>query len=59
MYSVLGTADTTLQNALNSATTYFSNNIGIVIAAFVAVAGLLWLLTLGFNSIGLRRKRAV
>jgi hypothetical protein len=42
--------------AVGQGTSYFSSNIGVIIGAFVAVAALLWLLTLGFRSMGIRRK---
>jgi hypothetical protein len=53
------TTDTSLTNSLNSVTTYFTNNIGAVIAAFVGIAVFLWLLRMAFRSFGIRKPRSV
>jgi hypothetical protein len=53
------TADTTLTDAKTSATNYFTANIATVVGGFIAVAASLWLLTMLFNSIGVRRKRSI
>jgi hypothetical protein len=54
--SASAAADPVLTSAVGQGTSYFSSNIGVIIGAFVAVAALLWLLTLGFRSMGIRRK---
>jgi len=53
------TTDPNVTSAESAATGFFSSNIGEVVTGFLAVAGVLWILTLLFNSIGIRRKRAV
>lgn len=53
------TTDPNLTSAESQATSYFSANIAKVVEGFLAVAGALWLLTMLFNSIGIRRKRAI
>lgn len=55
---ILGTADANLTTALSSVTTYFSNNIGVVIAAVVSIAVFLWLLRLAFRSFGIGKPRS-
>lgn len=59
MGALLGTADTNLTSALNSVTTYFSDNIATVITAVVGVVLLLWLLRIAFRSFGIRRPSSV
>lgn len=53
------TADSTLTDAKSQATSYFTANIATVVGGFIAVAASLWLLTMLFNSIGVRRKRSI
>jgi len=56
---LMGAVDTNLTSALDSVTTYFSANIGVVIAAFVGIAVFLWLLRLAFRSFGIRKPKSV
>jgi uncharacterized oligopeptide transporter (OPT) family protein len=53
------TADPALTDAKTQATSYFSSNLAVVVGGFIAVAGALWLLSMLFNSIGVRRKRSI
>jgi uncharacterized oligopeptide transporter (OPT) family protein len=53
------TADPVLTDAKTQATSYFSDNIAVVVGGFILVAGALWLLALAFNSMGLKRKRSI
>jgi hypothetical protein len=53
------TADPALTSATNQATSYFSANLVTVVGGFIVVTGVLWLLALAFNSMGLRRKRSI
>lgn len=59
MGALLGTADANLTSALNQVTTYFTSNIGTVITAVVGIAVFVWLLRMGFRSIGVRKARSV
>jgi len=54
MGSFLGVVDTDLQAALDAVTAYFSANIGAVIAAFVGIAVLLWLLSKFLGAVGIK-----
>ena len=58
MYAVLGTADANLTSALNSVTTYFTSNIGVIVTAVVGIAVFLWLLRLAFRSFGIGKPRS-
>ena len=57
--NLLGTADPQLTSALSSVTSYFSDNIGVIIAAVVSIAVFLWLLRIAFRSFGIRKPRSV
>lgn len=57
--SASASADPVLTSAIGQGKSYFTANIGTIIGAFVAVAALLWLLALGFRSMGVRRKGAL
>lgn len=52
-------ADPVLTSAVGKGTSYFSANIGTIIGAFIAVAALLWLLSMGFRSMGIHRKKSI
>lgn len=56
---LLGTADANLTSALSSVTTYFGDNIGVIIAAVVGVAVFIWMLRLAFRSFGVSKPRSV
>lgn len=53
------TADPALEGAVGQVTGYFSDNIGVVIGAIVAIALLVWLLGIAFRSVGVRRPNKV
>lgn len=53
------TADPSLTSATSQATSFFTSNIGTIIAAFLGVAGILWLLALALRSMGIRRRSTV
>jgi len=53
------TADPALTDATGQATDYFQANLVTVVGGFIVVTGVLWLLALAFNSMGLRRKRSI
>lgn len=53
------TPDPVLVNAKDSVTDYFTDNLGTVIAAFVAIALAIWLLRMLFRSVGIGRPRGV
>lgn len=55
----LFTADPNLTSALTAVTTYFSDNIGAVIAAVVGLVVFIWLLRIALHSFGIRRARSV
>ena len=57
--ALLGTADANLTSALNSVTSYFSDNVGAVITAVVGIVLLLWLLRIAFRSFGIRKPSSV
>ena len=57
--ALLGTADTNLTSALNSVTSYFTDNVGAVITAVVGIVLLLWLLRIAFRSFGIRKPSSV
>lgn len=59
MFGLLGTADANLTSALDSVQTYFTSNIGTVIGIVVGIAVFVWLLRVGFRSIGVRKVRSV
>lgn len=59
MGAYVGTVDATLQAAIDDVVAFFTDNLPAVIAAFVAVAGILWLLALAFRSVGIRNKGKV
>lgn len=54
-----GTADPNLTSATSSIQSYFSANIGVVIALVVGVALLVWILRIAFHSVGVRKPRSV
>lgn len=56
---LLATADPQLQDALDTVTTYFTANIGIIITAVVGIAVFMWLLRIGFRSFGVRKPKSV
>jgi len=51
----MGTADPNLSDALDSVTTYFGDNIGVVIAAVVGIVVFVWLLKIALHSFGIRK----
>jgi len=53
----LGTADPNLTSALDSVTSYFGDNIGVVIAAIVSITVLLWMVSMFFRSAGANKKK--
>jgi len=53
------TTDPTLTSASDQVTSYFTDNLGVAVGAFVAVAGVLWILALIFRSVGIHRRRSV
>jgi len=55
----LGTADATLSDAFDQIQTYFTDNLPLVVGIFVAIAGVLWLLAMGFHSAGVKRRGKV
>jgi hypothetical protein len=57
--SALAAADPTIESAKTSVTTYFTDNLPVVIAAFIAVAMAIWALSLLFKSVGVRRPSKV
>jgi len=59
MWSALATADSNLTTALQSVTTYFADNIGLVITAVVGIAVFLWLLRMAFRSFGIHKPKSV
>jgi hypothetical protein len=58
MYGALATADTNLTAALSSVTSYFTANIGVVIAAVVGVVVFLWILRLALKSFGIGKPKS-
>jgi hypothetical protein len=52
-------ADATITDAKTQLTTYFTDNLPTVIAAFVAVAMAIWALHLLFNSTGVKKPTKV
>lgn len=54
-----GSADANLTTAVDSVTTYFTANIGLVIGAVVSIAVFMWLLRIAFRSFGIRKPRSV
>lgn len=54
----IATADPALTSAMNTVTDYFTDNIGVVIAAFVGIAVLLWLLSKFLRAVGIRGRVA-
>jgi len=59
IYNFLATADPALTSAMDAVTSYFTDNIGVVIAAFVGIAVLLWLLSIFLRSVGVRKASRV
>jgi hypothetical protein len=57
--SAFATTDSNLTGATGQITDYFSANIGVVIALFVAVSALLWLLGMAFRSVGVKKASKV
>jgi len=53
------TADPVLTDASEQVTDYFTDNLGIAVGAFIAVAGVLWILHLIFRSVGIHKKKSV
>lgn len=54
----LGTADSNLTSALTQVTTYFSDNIGVIVAAVVGIVAFVWLLRFALHSFGIRKPRS-
>jgi hypothetical protein len=52
-------ADPVLTSAKTSLTTYFTDNLPVVIAGFIAVAMAIWALHLLFNSTGVKKPSKV
>ena len=57
--SAMAAADTVLTQASGSITSYFTDNVGTVIAAFVAIGLAIWLLRMLFRSVGVGRPKSV
>ncbi len=57
--SALAAADAALTTQVTGLQTYFTDNIGTVIAAFVAISMLLWLLSIAFRSVGVKKPSKV
>jgi hypothetical protein len=55
----LGTTDAALSDAFGQIQDYFTTNLPLVVGLFVAIAGVLWLLAMGFKSAGVKRKSKV
>jgi len=53
------TVDPTLSDASDSVTTYFTDNLSVAVGAFIAVAGVLWILALIFRSVGIHKRKSV
>jgi phosphotransferase system glucose/maltose/N-acetylglucosamine-specific IIC component len=54
-----GTADSNLTSATGDIQSYFTDNIGTVIALVVGISLLVWILRLAFHSVGVRKPRSV
>ncbi len=57
--SALAAADATITSTSSTITSYFTDNLPTVIGAFVAVAGVLWLLGMLTRSVGVGRSKKV
>jgi hypothetical protein len=57
--SALAAADPTITDAKTQVTTYFTDNLPTIIAAFVAVAMAIWGLSLLFRSVGVKKPSKV
>jgi len=56
---VVATVDANLTSSLDQVTSYFTDNIGVVIAAFIGIAAFLWLLGMALRSVGVTKKSKV
>jgi hypothetical protein len=57
--SLLGAVDANLQGVITQLTTYFADNIVVVIGAFVTIAMALWMLSILFRSTGVKKPTRV
>lgn len=59
MGNFLGTVDATLTDAFGQVTDYFTANLPVVIGLFIAIAGVMWFLGIGFRSAGIKNRKKV